>query len=1346
MSRRKIIHPSVKISVDQCSVNAASLSRAKQTDRPVELCRSLAEWLDLRQIVLSSPANTSRLQTTFHRMSRKNTEQLLQKDVPDADIKALLAPIGFANWKTAHARLLELCTDASRQEALTAALPMLLAALTESANPDSSVLNLERFIKSVADPVSTLRFLADNPRAIEILVKLFVNSQFLTEILLRNPEYLERLAQHKRLADFKSREDFRHEAEESLKELSSSQKPFEALRTYQHWELLRISACDNFGLLDLKSVTVQLSLLADAIVQTALSIVSSELGVDVDDFVVLAFGKLGGEELNYSSDIDLVFVSKGDAARYWQVGQQLIRGLTDSISGSFLYRVDMRLRPWGNSGPLVTTLESYVDYLASNAELWEKQALLKARPIAGTLQIGIEFLERADHLLFEASVDAVRENVRVMKMKIEAGLKKKGREFGEVKSGQGSIRDIEFVTQFLQLRHGRKNRHVRSIGTLDGLIRLADLDFLRADEFRQLTTAYLLLRKIEHTLQLLHYKQVHSLPKDERELAYLARRLDFPNTEAFLASYSQHCVEVRTIFLRHIEDSEPDLAAETSPQAPLSNKRPKHSEAMEPSYFKVFSDDEILNHARILDALSHEQPILVETAPAPGGRVKLTVCGYDQTGDLTMVCGLLFACGFDIISGNAFTTDQILNDTLADSDQQLSSTDAAKFVDVFVLSPPPDTILSDVWKEFLTDLTSLVMLACEGQLRKAQARLVSKVASEFNETAALPGMLLPIDVEIDNEQSERFTVLRISAEDTRGFIYELTSSLTLLGYDIHRVTLTSIGNRAIDTLFIARQDGTKIVRPEMQTRLRAAVVLVKHFTHLLPQSPNPQNALLHFGQLLERLFERPDWVEELASLDRREVLEALARLLGVSDFLWEDFLRLQHDNLFPVLRDVEGLTECRNRAQLEADLTEQLTHAGSKEEQRRCLNDFKDREMFRVDMRHIASHISEFGQFSEELTDVAEAVTAAALRLCYEQLAARHGEPQQPSADDSMSPLPLAGEVAVSAAGEGRHKPEVDPPAPEPTDKPSPGPERPTSPASGRGDFVRRSALPDANKLAVLALGKAGGRELGFASDIELMFIYEAEGMTDGDAPITASEFYIHLVESFTKTIQARRKGIFEIDLRLRPYGSAGPLAVSLDAFEDYFAPTGPAWPYERQSLVRMRPIAGDKQLGQRVIKLRDKLVYTEAPFDVNALRAMRERQLRQLVQPGVWNAKLSSGGLVDCEYLVQALQITHGHAQPELRQAGTSDALTALHKHDILTDQQFEKLHTSYVFLRRLIDALRMVRGDARDLAVPSPDTEEFAYLARRLNYGNRTSQLQTDIDSTTDTVTALFEMLLPD
>ena len=152
-------------------------------------------------------------------MARK-TAQLLQKDVSEPDVESLLAPIGFADWRTAHARLLGLCTDHSRREALTAALPMLLAALADSANPDSSVLNLERFINTVPDATETLQFLAANPRAVEILVKLFVNSQFLTEILLQNPEYLERLTQHKRIAEFKSREDFRRESEQAQASVS----------------------------------------------------------------------------------------------------------------------------------------------------------------------------------------------------------------------------------------------------------------------------------------------------------------------------------------------------------------------------------------------------------------------------------------------------------------------------------------------------------------------------------------------------------------------------------------------------------------------------------------------------------------------------------------------------------------------------------------------------------------------------------------------------------------------------------------------------------------------------------------------------------------------------------------------------------------------------------------------------------------------------------------------------------------------------------------------------------------------------------------------------------------------
>ena len=160
------------------------------------------------------------------------------------------------------------------------------------------------------------------------------------------------------------------------------------------------------------------------------------------------------------------------------------------------------------------------------------------------------------------------------------------------------------------------------------------------------------------------------------------------------------------------------------------------------------------------------------------------------------------------------------------------------------------------------------------------------------------------------------------------------------------------------------------------------------------------------------------------------------------------------------------------------------------------------------------------------------------------------------------------------------------------------------------------------------------------------MFIYAGNGITTGPRVITSAEFYEKLVENFVSATRARREGIFEVDLQLRPYGKAGSLAVPLDSFRRYFAPGGPAWAYERQALVKMRPVAGDQALGHTVCDLRDAFVYTGEPFDVTSMRAMRERQLRHLVRGGTFNLKYSLGGLVDIEYLLQGLA-DHPRSRP---------------------------------------------------------------------------------------------------
>ena len=258
------------------------------------------------------------------------------------------------------------------------------------------------------------------------------------------------------------------------------------------------------------------------------------------------------------------------------------------------------------------------------------------------------------------------------------------------------------------------------------------------------------------------------------------------------------------------------------------------------------------------------------------------------------------------------------------------------------------------------------------------------------------------------------------------------------------------------------------------------------------------------------------------------------------------------------------------------------------------------------------------------------------------------------------------------------------------------------------------------------------------------MFIFDSGGQTTGPRVITAAEFFEKLVQAINQSIQSKREGIFEIDLRLRPYGKAGSMAVSLDSFRRYFRPNGDAWPYERQALIKLRPIAGDAELGQQIVSLRDELIYNGQPFDVAAMRAMRERQVRHLVTPGTLNAKFSPGGLVDLEYLVQGLQITHGHRRPELRLPNTREAMIALAEAGILSSLDFKHLFEAHSFLRRLINALRMVRGNARDLTVPPPDSEEFDFLARRLNHGGISTKLQEDLTRHTTCVQDLSQQLL--
>jgi [glutamine synthetase] adenylyltransferase / [glutamine synthetase]-adenylyl-L-tyrosine phosphorylase len=1209
-------------------------------------------------------------------------------------VVAFLEGMEFVDIPSVKQLIFRLAALAAARSSLDKLLPHLLILLSHTGNPDRVIANLERFLGSAIDPIALFNHLADNPRSLEIVVRLFSGSQFLTDILLSRPNYFWQILARDQLARNRTSKQYLEEIRAAYQRVNSLTDQMDALRQFQHLEQLRIGVCDLLDLYDLNTVTEQLSQLADGLIQGCLEISAQHTGIYQEGFAVIGMGKLGGGELNYSSDIDLLFISQDEPTGFTHLGEKLIDALSRITSEGFLYRVDMRLRPWGSVGVLVSSVKGFLSYLNRHARLWEKQALLKARPVAGDRELGESFIIQCKEFLFDSPPELVRHSVSEMKNRTENQLRRKGQDRGEVKLGEGSIRDIEFVVQFLQLTHGSQIPELCNRNTLQSLNLLNQFGILPSEEIRVLIEGYRFLRTIEHHLQMMDYRQTHRIPANETALNDLGRRLGFDGIHAgdpLMVHYHQHSHAIREIYLRYIGD----VKMSSAPQQPDPEKSAdilqRHIERMDLSYTKTFSQVEMERHATMADRLNQDHLIELDLKQLEGDRWQITIVAFDYPGELSLICGLMFVYGLDIQGGEVFTYEpfpDLPHNSLTQVPDSPGDT-RRKIVDVFIVKPQDAASFEQVWPRYAEELSEYLALMNVNRRREARGKLAAKVASSLPENHGGITPLYPIEIQIDNEQSNRYTILNIKSVDTMGFLYELTNALAYSRTYIARVRIESTGNLVRDTLFVTDDKGQKITEPGKERELRAAIVLTKHFTHLLPHSPNPVSALLHFREFIAQLFENPHWPDELASLEQPEVLEGLARLLGVSDFLWDDFLRMQYTNLFPVVRDVDALNTIKTRSQLQAELEAALlpVHAGPQSPRedapwKKILNSFKDREMFRIDMRHILGHTKEFSEFSEELTDLAEVIVNSAFHLTAEDLRSVYGTP-----------------------------------------------------------YLENGQI---SQMTIVALGKCGGRELGFASDIELMFIYDGNGSTNGPEIISNAEFYEKVVQFFIMSIQAKREGIFEVDLQLRPYGKAGSMAVSLEAFRRYFIPDGPAWAYERQALVKLRPIAGDEDLGEEITKLRDEYVYTQIPFDIQSLRAMRERQLRHLVAGGTFHPKFSPGGLVDIEYLIQALQMMHGYKDSRLRSTNTRQAMKCLAEAGILSETDHTKLRRAHTFLRWLIDSLRVVRGNAKDVTIPPDDSEEFSYLARRLRFGANIMELKKNLEIHTQNVLAITAVFL--
>jgi len=448
--------------------------------------------------------------------------------------------------------------ELARHEALEGRVDEVEAYLRRAADPDAVCVGLQRLLEAGADPTP----------ALDGWLALLDAAPASVETLVTRPSLVHEVPRHGETFD---RDAFARALDAALHDLPDLDARLDHLRRVRVEETLRIAWQDVVEGADLTVVTRRISDLADLMVDRVLREMTEALtarfgrpwhGSEPVGAAVIAMGKLGGAELNYSSDIDLVFLYGKDGETDGAPGKRLsnhefFHRLTERVTNAMnavtsagrLYRVDLRLRPEGVVGSLARSLASTVSYYLRTGETWERQAFLKARVIAGDRRIGDEFVTTVKDWAYGPGLtfDEIA-SLKRLKQRIEDRTAGRGAERTEVKTGYGGIRDVEYVIQFLQLLHGNAMPQVRHHNSLAALRLLEKVGAILPAERDVLDDAYRFLRLVEHRLMLVQGAQVHRLPEDRAQLGALARRCGLRNADDFEEAYRERAEAVRGLF------------------------------------------------------------------------------------------------------------------------------------------------------------------------------------------------------------------------------------------------------------------------------------------------------------------------------------------------------------------------------------------------------------------------------------------------------------------------------------------------------------------------------------------------------------------------------------------------------------------------------------------------------------------------------------------------------------------------------------------------------------------------------------------------------------------------------
>ncbi len=411
--------------------------------------------------------------------------------------------------------------------------PEALHRAAKSPDPDMALAHLERFLSAVGARTMFYALLFEKPKVLEALMRLFGSSRYLSGILLRHPELLDTFLRNDLSVLFKSKSELRMQLGADLEACDGFEAELDALRRFKNLETLRIGIHDMGGGLSIEEGMVQLSALAEVLLAHALVLARREVrrrfGVPVDagtgreaSFFVMGMGKLGAEELSYHSDLDIIFLysgageSAGDPSGqeefrkitnheyFAKVAQRLISILTTVTREGYVYRLDTRLRPSGNAGPLVSSLDAFQRYHEEAAQLWERQALLRCRFVAGDREFGRRVEEMAKGFTHGPLPPNAAEEIHRLRMRMEVELGRESEDRLNLKVGRGGVVDVEFAVQYLQLVHGGAVPSVRARGTLRALYELQRAGIVSLDQYKVLDGGYRFLRSLDVRLRLSH--------------------------------------------------------------------------------------------------------------------------------------------------------------------------------------------------------------------------------------------------------------------------------------------------------------------------------------------------------------------------------------------------------------------------------------------------------------------------------------------------------------------------------------------------------------------------------------------------------------------------------------------------------------------------------------------------------------------------------------------------------------------------------------------------------------------------------------------------------------------------